>query len=130
MKTLILLTGAALLVSTGPAYAKPNHSKHSAQTHQAHVLGAQGYGKGGCPKGLAKKNAECMPPGQHKKLFNVGQRLPKGYDRYTPYNQIPYDLRRQYGLNTNDRYIYRDDYIYRVDPKTMVVQQVLNAILR
>ena len=129
MKTLILLTGAALLVSTGPAYAKPNHSKHSAKTHQAHVLGAQGYGQGGCPKGLAKKNAECMPPGQHKKLFNVGQRLPKGYNAYTPYNQIPYDLRRQYGLNDNDRYIYRNDYIYRVDPKTMVVQQILNAIL-
>ena len=127
MKTLILLAGAAALVSTGPAFAKPNHAKH-ANKHQ-HVLGAQGYGVGGCPPGLAKK-PQCMPPGQHKKLFNVGQRLPNGYNNYTPYNQIPYDLRRQYGLNDGDRYIYRDDYIYRVDPTTMVVEQVLNAILR
>ena len=40
-----------------------------------------------------------MPPGQVKKLFNVGQRFPRGYNRWTPYDQIPYDLRRQYGLD-------------------------------
>jgi hypothetical protein len=129
MKTLILLASAALLVSTGPAYAKPNHSKHANQGHQAHGLQAHGYGGGACPKGLAKKNAECMPPGLHKKLFSVGQRMPHGYSRYTPYSQIPYDLRRQYGLSRDDRYIYRDNYIYRVDPKTMIVRQILGAIL-
>ena len=123
MKTLILLAGAAALVSTSPALAKSG--KGQGNPHAGHV----GYGTGGCPPGLAKKNNGCLPPGQAKKLFNVGQRLPYGYNSYTPYGSIPYDLRRQYDLNDNYRYIYRDDYLYQVDPTTLVVQRILNAIL-
>ena len=132
MKTLILLAGATLLVTAGPAYAKPNHSKHADKNHHGHVLGGQGYGQGGCPPGLAKKAVPCVPPGQAKKLFNVGQRVPLGYNGLLGYDRLPYDLRSRYGagLDPASRYIYRDDYLYRVDPRTMVVQQVLNAILR
>ena len=131
MKTLILLAGVAALASAGPAFAKPNHSKHANKHQHVNVLGAQGYGIGGCPPGLAKKNAECMPPGQHKKLFNVGQRVPRGFNGLLGYNALPYDLRNRYGagLDPYSRYIYRDDYLYRVDPRTMVVNEVLRAIL-
>ena len=125
----LLLLALGLLAAT-PAQAKPDHSKHAHKNHvpQAHV--AQGYGQGRCPPGLAKKSPACVPPGQARKQFKVGERLPNGYNGYTPYSQIPYDLRRRYRLNTRDRYIYRDDHLYRVDPKTMVVRQVLSAILR
>jgi hypothetical protein len=34
------------------------------------------YGRGKCPPGLAKKNNGCLPPGQAKKRYVVGQRLP------------------------------------------------------
>ena len=35
------------------------------------------YGRGkGCPPGLAKKHNGCLPPGQAKKLYAVGQPLP------------------------------------------------------
>ena len=34
------------------------------------------FGRGNCPPGLAKKNRLCMPPGQYKKRYVVGQRLP------------------------------------------------------
>ena len=34
------------------------------------------YGRGNCPPGLAKKNNGCLPPGQAKKRYIVGQRLP------------------------------------------------------
>ena len=133
MKTLIMLAGATLLAAT-PAYAKPDHSKHANKGKAPHAQMAhgsgQGYGKGGCPPGLAKKSPACVPPGQARKQFKVGERLPNGYNGYTPYSKIPYDLRRQHGLNTADRYIYRDDQLYRVDPKTQVIQQVLGAILR
>ncbi|HEU5284897.1 MAG TPA: hypothetical protein VFU20_00125 [Sphingomicrobium sp.] len=134
MKTLILLAGAALLASAGPALAKPNHAKHNKGQH-ARVLhdhrGHVGYGTGGCPPGLAKQNAECMPPGQHKKLFAVGQRVPSGYRGLLGYDALPYDLRSRYGtgLDPYSRYIYRDDYLYRVDPRTMVVSEILRAIL-
>ena len=122
MKKLLLLAGAAALVTAaGPALAKPGHGKHHGK-HGNHA--AMGH----CPPGLAKKG--CMPPGQAKKLYNVGQRLPQGYNSYTPYNQIPYDLRDRYDLDDDYRYIYRDDYLYQVDPKTMIVQQVLQALLR
>lgn len=123
MKNILILAGVAALASAAPAFAKPDHAKHG--KHGQHSIG---YGN--CPPGLAKKNNGCLPPGQAKKLYNVGQRLPYGYNRYTPYDQIPYDLRRQYGLDDDYRYIYRDDYLYQVDPTTMVVRQILNSIIR
>ena len=124
MKQILLLAGVAALATTAPALAKPDHAKHHGQR------GAMGYGAGGCPPGLAKKSPRCIPPGQAKKLFNVGQRLPYGYNSYTPYGSIPYDLRDRYDLDDDYRYIYRDDYLYQVDPTTLIVRQVLNAILR
>ena len=72
-----------------------------------------------------------MPHGQFKKLFNVGQRVPLGYRGLLGYDGLPYDLRNRYGANLDpySRYIYQDDYLYRVDPRTMVVSQILRAIL-
>ena len=120
MKHILILAGVAALASTAPAIAKPKHANH--QGNHASM--------GHCPPGLAKKHNGCLPPGQAKKLYNAGQRLPYGYNSYTPYNQIPYDLRNRYDLDNDDRYIYRDDYLYQVDPTTRIVQQVLSAILR
>jgi hypothetical protein len=131
IKLTLLAASAAMMVVATPAAAKPGKGKgnpHAAMKHGGQGA-LYGFGAGGCPPGLAKKNPQCMPPGQHKKMFNVGQRLPYGYHGYTPYDQIPYDLRRQYGLDDDYRYIYRDDYLYRVDPTTMVVTQILRAIL-
>ena len=131
---LILIAGVAALASAGPALAKPGHAGHgkghgaaSVHSHSGHV----GYGTGGCPPGLAKKNPQCMPPGQHRKLFAVGQRVPYGYNGLLGYNALPYDLRTRYGggLDPYSRYIYRDDYLYRVDPTTMVVSEILRAVL-
>lgn len=119
MKNIIIIAGVAAFAAAAPAAAKPKHANHGNHAAMGH-----------CPPGLAKKNSECLPPGQAKKHYDVGQRLPYGFNGYTPYNQIPYDLRNRYDLDDDDRYIYRDDYLYRVDPKTMIVQQVLQALLR
>ena len=113
MKRIVILAGVVALVSTFPADAKP-----------------KGQGAPGCPPGLAKRNPPCIPPGQAKKLYDVGYRFPVGYNGFTPYNQIPYDLRQQYRLDPYGRYVYDQNYIYQVDPTTMIVSQVLNAILR
>ena len=121
MKQLLVLAGVAALASTTPAYAKPDHANHG-----GHV----GYGTGGCPPGLAKKGNGCLPPGQSKKLYGVGYRFDRGFGGWTPYNQIPYDLRRQYALDPYGRYVYDQNYIYQVDPTTYVVSRVLDAILR
>ena len=115
MKQLLILAGLAALASTAPADAKPK---------------GYGYGTAGCPPGLAKKNNGCLPPGQAKKLYGVGYRFDRGFSGWTPYNQIPYDIRDQYGLNPSGRYIYDQSYVYQVDPTTYVVSRVLDAILR
>jgi hypothetical protein len=53
------------------AYFNDN-SRHAVQTYYA----SAGKGGKGCPPGLAKKNNGCMPPGQAKKQWNIGQPLP------------------------------------------------------
>ena len=129
MKKLMILAGVAALAATGPALANPGKGKgHGAKGHAAH--GAIGYGTGGCPPGLAKKGNGCMPPGQAKKLYNIGQRWPGNYGYAWNYNQIPYDLRTRYAFDPNYRYYYGDGYLYRVDPATMLIAQVVSAVLR
>jgi len=131
MKQLLILAGVAALAASVPAAADPGKTKgkgnpHSQGAHAGHV----GYGTGGCPPGLAKKNNGCLPPGQAKKLYNVGQRWPGSYGYRWNYDQIPYDLRNQYGFDPHYNYYYGDGYLYRVDPATMLISQVVSAILR
>jgi hypothetical protein len=155
MNTLILFAGAAAFVLGAPAFAQPAHSN----AHQGKAQSAKSQGKahgtahsrahgrhvvtmrdgtrlfapdarGACPPGLAKKNNGCMPPGQARQLFNVGQRYDHRYGHAWRYDQIPYHLRSQYSFDRSGRYYYRDGYLYRVDPRTMLVQQVVSALLR
>ena len=130
MKHLLILAGVVALATSAPAFAKPDHAKGHKGHSQGHNAGPVGYGVGGCPPGLAKKNNGCMPPGQAKKLYNIGQRWPGSYGYRWTYNQIPYDLRNRYGFDPDDRYYYGDGYLYRVDPTTMLISQVVSAILR
>ena len=128
MKHLLIIAGVAALAATAPAYSKSDHGKGKGNPHAAR--GVVGHGVGGCPPGLAKKNNGCLPPGQAKKLYNVGQRWPRNYGYAWNYNQIPYDLRNRYGFQPGYNYYYGDGYVYRVDPATMLVSQVVSAILR
>ena len=153
MKKLILAAGVAAFAISAPAYAGPGkgHGKQAHKAAQVHAKGHKshkghkghgdafgrtagtpfGYGMNGCPPGLAKK-PQCMPPGQYKKQFELGQRVPLGYKGLLGYNSLPYQMRSQYGsaLDPRSRYIYDNSYLYRVDPTTMVVQQVLGALIR
>ncbi len=135
MKTILCLVGAVALVSTAPAFAKPGHGNNGKHSQHGYGDVQRGYGYAygypvNCPPGLAKKHNGCLPPGQAKKLYNVGQRLPYDYNGYTPYSQIPYGVRSQYDLDPYGRYIYDNNYLYRVDPTTQIISQVLSAILR
>src|SRR5918998_5280653 len=138
MKHILLIAGAAALAVASPAYAKPGKAHGKAQKGQHSLLHGEhgkgslyGKGLGGCPPGHSKHPGVCMPHGQYKKLFNVGQRVPLGYRGLLGYDALPYDLRNRYGagLDPYSQYVYRDDYLYRVDPRTMIVSEVLRAIL-
>ncbi|WP_294120507.1 hypothetical protein [Sphingomonas sp.] len=135
MKHLFILAGAAALASTAPALASPgnghgNGNKGHGNSHSYGANGPVGYGVGGCPPGLAKKNNGCLPPGQAKKLYNIGQRWPRDYGNRWNYSQIPEDLRDRYDFDDDHRYYYGDGYLYQVDPATMLISQVVSAILR
>ena len=132
MGRLYLVAGIAILAASGPLAAKPDHAKHGkAGKHDRGFEVPAGHGAGGCPPGLRRKNAQCLPPGQHKKLFEVGQRVPSGYKGIMRYNALPNELRMQYGraLDPQARYIYDQEYLYRVDPTTMVVSQILRGVI-
>jgi len=131
MKQLLLLTSAAAFVFAAPSLAKPGNGNGHGNPHGNGWAneGPIGYGAGGCPPGLAKKHNGCLPPGQAKKLYRTGQRFPLNYGNRWSYNQVPYDLRQRYGLDPNDRYYYGDGYVYQVDPKTQLIQQVVSALL-
>ena len=150
MKSIILLAGATMLAASIPAAADPgkghgkgNHATmkhgkahHSAKAHRG-VVTSDRYGRmyalgarGTCPPGLAKRNNGCMAPGQARKMYNVGQRYNRNFGTTWTYSQIPQYLRSRYSFDQSDRYYYRNGYLYQVDPKTMLVERAISALLR
>lgn len=144
MTKLFLLAGAAALIGATPALAKPGggHGNPHATGHVSKAKAVRGmristrdqilarkYGGHLCPPGLWKKTPSCMPPGQAKRAFREGQRLTRNYRYYTPYGDIPLSLRDRYDLSNQNRYIYRDNVIYVVDPTTRLVSDIINAVL-
>lgn len=116
MKSLILFAGAVALGVAAPAVAKPANAHGHADVAR------------GCPPGLAKKNNGCRAPGQARKLGR-GQRYQSGYGTLYTYQRIPADVRRRYHLSTRYRYYYSGGTIYVVDPRTMLIAQVISAVL-
>ena len=135
MKKLLLVAGLAAFACASPAFAKPDkahagHAKGKAKSEDRSGRLFAHDARGACPPGLARKNNGCLPPGQAKKLYNVGQRYNRTSGNLWGYNQIPSDLRQNYRFDPYDRYYYNQGYLYQVDPKTMLVQQVVSALLR
>jgi hypothetical protein len=130
MKMLLFIAAVSAMTVAAPAAARPGNGH--GHGHAFDYSPAEGFGRGGCPPGLAKKAVPCLPPGQAKKLFGVGQRVPYGYGGLMGYNALPYSVRSYYGpqLNPYSRYIYDNGYVYRVDSRTMVVEQILSALTR
>lgn len=99
----------------------------------------------GCPPGLAKKNAACMAPGQAKKHLDTRDSRHREETRHNDHDRHDGD-RRQYraGERISDEYVvvrnpdryglapgtyYRaNDYVYRVDPDTRKVLNVIGAL--
>ena len=149
MYKLLLAAGAASLAIAAPASADPNkgkghgkqakqgqmmyqgqgkQAKHARRAHQGHAA-ANFWGNRSCPPGLAKKHNGCLPPGIAKRSFNVGDRWNGNYGQWN-YNQVPMDWRNQYNLDSDNRYYYRNGYLYSVDPQTRLVESVIRALIR
>lgn len=57
--------------------------------------------------------------------LGIGQPLPTGYDAYN----VPFQYRDRYYDTANQNYRYADGNIYRVDPKTQVIQAIISALI-
>lgn len=153
MRTAVVLTGILSLALTVPAAAKPGgngkgQAKHEHIGKQGHGKASAGdrvrrdsageryrdgdryrdgrYAGDGraCPPGLAKKGNGCLPPGQAKKRFAVGDRLPASYSYYN----LPEQYRDDYRDTADDLYRYSDGYAYRIDRRTRVVEEVIRLL--
>src|SRR5262245_26466669 len=89
----LVISGLAVALSASPVLAKDN-GKGKGKGNKGKAKGndvvlfvdrdrelvrtyyVESYGRG-CPPGLAKKNNGCLPPGQAKKRYVVGQVLPR-----------------------------------------------------
>lgn len=82
-----------------------------------------GFRRGHCPPGLAKKHNGCMPPGQAKK-WQVGQHLPHGVVFYS----VPRSLVIQIGLPPSGyRYVrVASDILLMAVGTRMVVDAIQN----
>lgn len=139
MRTMFLFAGAGMMLALGaPADAKPGKGKGN----QGQVMKANpGAAKAGavkpahvnkkswltaCPKGLVWRGPSCVPVGHQNRVLDVGTRVPPGWS-YTPWGAVPVELRS--GLDPNYRHVYRDGFIYVVDPRTNLITSVINPAL-
>ena len=84
------------------------------------------YGRGNCPPGLAKKNNGCLPPGQAKKRYVVGQPLGAG----VTYNPIPAELSVRIGKPPEGYlYVTLDGDLLKLAVGTLLVVDAIDGLL-
>ena len=88
------------------------------------------YGNNWCPPGLAKKNNGCLPPGQSQARIPRRPALDRATivtGRRTTRSRTTCGPATISMLSTVT--IYRDGYIYAVDPRTNMVTRIINLFL-
>ncbi len=115
----LLLSAAGLAVALT---AMPAEARH--KSHMASNMVCTKWRHGDCVKMHRVGNKAA----RHARYRN-GYVFGPSYG-YTSYNRLPHTYVNRYGLNRNDRYVYRDNYIYVVDPKTYAVERIISAIAR
>jgi nucleoside-specific outer membrane channel protein Tsx len=112
MTKTLLAIGAAAVALTGVATSTAADAKHHSRT---------------CSKW---RNHHCVNYGYGRHAqWNTGYRFGPRYS-YTSYRALPRVYVQRYSLSPNYRYVYRDNYIYQVDPTTYAITRVINALTR
>jgi hypothetical protein len=141
MRALAACIVVAALVSPSSSFAdKPGKSKGKSKKEDAQVEvtftatqreAAQGYfvekhGRGGCPPGLAKKENGCLPPGQAKKRYTIGHKLPKG----VPAGPPPAELSIRIGAPpAGYTYVVVDGDLVKLAVGTMLVVDAIDGLI-
>lgn len=114
MKLALALGAAAVALTAVPVEAK----------HYSNMTKCTKYRHGRCVAWhrMTRKQA------RHA-MYRVGYRFGPRYS-YTTVTALPQPIVTQYSLSPDYRYVYRDNYVYVVDPKTYAVQRVIDALTR
>lgn len=83
------------------------------------------FSAGRCPPGLAKKGNGCLPPGQAKKLWAIGQPLPPAI----VYERVPPVVTQQLApVPPGYEYVRVDDDVLLMDMTNRMVADVVNDL--
>jgi hypothetical protein len=105
-KALLAIGAAAVALSAMPADAQSrHHGRHCTKWRHGHCVSYRNFPR-------------------HSDRFRVGYRFGPRY-AYTPFGSIPRTYVSRYSLRPRYRYVYRDDVIYVVDPRTYAVVRVI-----
>jgi len=123
-KTLLALGAAAVALTATPALADRHHGdrhdngRHHGWNHQSRM----------CAKW---RHGQCVRWSKHARraMWNTGYRFGPRYG-YTSYRTLPRTYVQRYDLSPRYRYVYRDNYIYQVDPSTYAITRVIDALTR
>ena len=118
IRTIVILSLSAAPVSSWAGSGKGNNKNAVRTIPQVELVKNKSVGH--CPPGLAKKAVLCVPPGQVKNGYRVGDRVDRDYS----WINDPY----RYGLNRGDSYVRAGNYVYRVDPDTRKVLNLIGAV--
>jgi hypothetical protein len=117
MKLLLAIAAAGVVMTATAADARHHAYRHHARTcvkmRHGHCVRWSNHGY-------------AMSTARHAR-YKVGYRFGPSY-AYTNLSALPPTYVRRYDLNPDYRYVYRDNYIYVVDPTTYAVTRVINAL--
>ena len=113
-KTLLALGAAAVALTATPALADRGHHN--------------GWNKHSCAQ---TRHGKCVrwSNSARRATWSTGYRFGPRYG-YTSYRSLPRTYVQRYDLSPRYRYVYRDNYIYQVDPTTYAVTRVIDALTR
>lgn len=114
-KHLTLFSAGLALMLPGAAMAERPGFVIASDTLSVTTVSAKG-----CPPGLAKKNPPCIPPGQAKQAYRIGDSLPDGF--------IVIRTPSRYGLDPRRTYYERNGYVIQVDRETGKILNLIGAI--
>jgi len=124
-KVFLALGAAAVVLSATPAMAdrNNNHNNHG-NRHNAKVCAK--WRGGHCVRW--DNHGYRVSKARHAR-WNTGYRFGPRY-AYTSYRALPRTYVSRYNLSPNYRYVYNDNYIYVVNPRTYAVERIINALMR
>jgi len=113
-KTILALSAAAVAFSAAPALADHGHHNRScAEWRHGHCARWDNHGYR-------------VSSARHA-AWRSGYRFGPRYS-YTAYDALPRTYVQRYDLNPDYRYVYRDNYIYVVNPRTYAVERIIDAL--